>query len=190
MGGDKDECAAGQDPVASIAGAIFSKKEWDGLQLFMGDAQCVLCHVVEWTDDPGNVIVPAWSPDGSIPPLFTDFTYDNLGVPKSDHKLLRDAPIDRGLGPIVADEEENGKFKVMTLRNIGLTKPYAHNGFFMNLKDITHFYNTRDLVEEGWPEPEVPETVNTDELGNLGLSDKDEDALVKFMMTLSDGWTP
>jgi cytochrome c peroxidase len=76
------------------------------------------------------------------------------------------------------------------LRNIGLTKPYAHNGFFMNLKDITHFYNTRDVVEEGWPEPEVPETVNTDELGNLGLSDKDEDALVKFMMTLSDGWTP
>ncbi len=37
MGGNKDECAAGQGPVASIAGAIFSKKEWDGLQLFMGE---------------------------------------------------------------------------------------------------------------------------------------------------------
>ncbi len=85
------------------------------------------CHVVEWTDDPGNVIVPAWSPDGSVPPLFTDFTYDNLGVPKSDHKLLKDAPVDLGLGAIVTDPitgesmpEENGKFKVMTLRNIGL----------------------------------------------------------------------
>ena len=56
------------------------------------------CHVADWTVDPGNVVVPAWSPDGSVPPLFTDFTYDNLGVPKSDHKLLRDVnPVDLGL---------------------------------------------------------------------------------------------
>jgi cytochrome c peroxidase len=44
--------------------------------------------------------------------------------------------------------------------------------------------------EEDWPAPEVPETANADELGNLGLSDDDEDALVKFMKTLTDGYTP
>jgi cytochrome c peroxidase len=38
--------------------------------------------------------------------------------------------------------------------------------------------------------PEYPDTVNFDELGNLGLSAADEDALVKFMRTLSDGYVP
>ncbi|MEJ2736151.1 MAG: cytochrome C, partial [Anaerolineae bacterium] len=76
------------------------------------------------------------------------------------------------------------------LRNIGLTPPYAHNGLFKSLKEITHFYNTRAVATEMWPVPEVPDTVNFDELGNLGLSDADEDALVLFMMTLSDGYQP
>jgi cytochrome c peroxidase len=83
----------------------------------------------------------------------------------------------------------------MSVRNIGVTEPYAHNGLFERLKDIVHFYNTRDVPGalpkgEDWPPPEVPDTVNTDELGNLGLSDKDEDALVEFMKTLSDGYRP
>jgi cytochrome c peroxidase len=38
------------------------------------------------------------------------------------------------------------------------------------LLEIVHFYNTRDVEREGWPEPDVPETVNTEELGNLGLT--------------------
>ena len=84
---------------------------------------------------------------------------------------------------------------MMSVRNIGLTEPYAHNGLFKRLKDIVHFYNTRDVPGalpkgEDWPPPEYPDTVNTDELGNLGLSDNDEDALVEFMKTLSDGYRP
>jgi cytochrome c peroxidase len=127
--------------------------------------------------------------------MFTDFTYDNLGVPKNTEFPLETAPDDLGLGPIVGDANEDGKFKVMTLRNIGLTAPYAHNGLFKRLKDIVHFYNTRDVpgaLPRGmdWPPPEVPATINTTELGNLGLSDDDEDALVEFMKTLDDGWTP
>jgi cytochrome c peroxidase len=200
-GGDADDCAIGDGLVPEQVGSkIFTKKEWYGLQLFMGEndndgildpgegAMCSACHIADWTTAADNVIVPSWAPAGMVPPVFTDFTFDNLGVPKSEHKLLKDAPMDLGLGPIVGDTGDNGKFKVMTLRNIDLTKPYAHNGFFMNLKDITHFYNTRDV--EDWPAPEYQDTVNSDELGNLGLSAKDEDALVKFMRTLSDGWTP
>jgi cytochrome c peroxidase len=200
-GGDKDACANGVGDVALTVGPnIFTKKEWAGMQLFMGEndnngvldpgegAMCSACHVADWTEDPGNVIVPAWAPAGWVPPVFTDFTFDNLGVPKSEHRLLVDAPVDLGLGPVVGDPAENGKFKVMTLRNIHQTAPYAHNGFFKKLEDITHFYNTRDVA--AWPAPEVPETINTDELGNLGLSAKDEANLVKFMKTLSDGWTP
>ncbi len=198
-GGDKDDCATGVGVIAEdVEKEIFTKKEWKGFQLFMGEndnngilepgegAMCVACHVVDWTLDPGNVVVPDWSPVGYVPPLFTDFTYDNLGVPKSKHRLLRKNEVDLGLGPIVGETEENGKFKVMPLRNIGLTKPYAHNGFFKSLKKITQFYSTRDVKK--WPEPEYPDTVNTDELGNLGLNGADVNALVRFMKTLSDGY--
>jgi cytochrome c peroxidase len=204
--GRMDNCAKGIGRKAEMVGTqIFSKKEWAGLQLFMGEnnndgvldpgegAMCAACHVADWTavaDYTLPVIVPDWAPDGWVPPVFTDFSYDNLGVPKSEHRLLVGNPVDLGLGPIVGEPDENGKFKVMSLRNIHLTKPYAHNGYFKKLEEITHFYNTRDVVAEGWPAPEYGDTVNTDELGNLGLSDKDEDALVRFMKTLSDGWTP
>ncbi|MEZ5197953.1 MAG: T9SS type A sorting domain-containing protein [Bacteroidales bacterium] len=86
-----------------------------------------------------------------------------------------------------------GKHKVPTLRNVdkrpgnGFTKAYMHNGVFKSLKEVVHFYNTRDV--EMWPDPEVPVNVNTDELGNLGLTDEEEDAIVAFMKTLSDGYT-
>jgi cytochrome c peroxidase len=204
MGGTPDDCATGSwkdaKKAAKVAG--YEQEEWKGFVLFMGEndndgqmtpgegAMCSACHVADWTEAPAgpSVVIPAWSPDGRVPPLFTDFTFDNLGVPKSDHPLLQSNPVDLGLGPIIGDTAENGKFKVMTLRNIGLTEPYTHNGFFLTLKDITHFYNTRDVFAEGWDPAEVPETVNADELGNLGLSDADEDALVAFMRTLNDGY--
>lgn len=191
--GDPDDCAIGIGDAASAAGvAIFEGEEWPGLQLFMGDrAMCSACHVAEWTKakDYGlPVQVPDWAPNGWVPPLFTDFTYDNLGVPKSQDPLLVDNPDDLGLGPVVDEVAQNGKFKVISLRNIDDTAPYAHNGFFESLEAITHFYNTRDVPEEGWPEPEVPNTVNTDELGDLGLDVDEEAALVAFMKTLSDGY--
>ena len=196
-GGNKNNCAQGIGTVAENAGMkVFTKEEWQGMQLFMGDAMCVACHVVDWTADSGNVVVPAWSPDGTIPPMFTDFTFDNLGVPKNtEYPLSPTSPPDLGLGPVVGDYNENGKFKVMTLRNISDTAPYAHNGLFKTLKEITHFYNTRDVAGalpkgQDWPAPEYPATMNTTELGDLGLSDKDEDAIVEFMKTLSDGYRP
>jgi cytochrome c peroxidase len=210
-GGDKDDCAKGVGKIAKkVVKKYFSKEEWYGFQLFMGEnnndgildqgegAMCSACHIAEWTavaeyDLP--VVVPSWAPPGMVPPMFTDFTFDNLGVPKNEEFPLTGAPVDLGLGPIVGDVDENGKFKVMTLRNIGLTAPYAHNGLFKTLKEITHFYNTRDVpgsLRKGmdWDPPEYPDTVNFDELGNLGLSDADEDALVEFMKTLSDGYAP
>jgi cytochrome c peroxidase len=210
-GGDMDECAMGIGKTASKVGKkFFTKEEWRGLELFMGEndndgvlergegAMCAACHVAEWTvaDDYAlPVQVPAWAPEGMVPPVFTDFTFDNLGVPQNTAYPLSMGPPDLGLGTVVGDMEENGKFKVMPVRNIGLSAPYGHNGFFTRLKDIVHFYNTRDMPGalpggENWPAPEYPATINTDELGNLGLSDDDEDALVEFMKTLSDGYMP
>ena len=39
-----------------------------------------------------------------------------------------------------------------------------------------------------WPAPEVADNINTDELGDLGLTDEEEDSVVAFMNTLSDGY--
>jgi cytochrome c peroxidase len=106
-------------------------------------------------------------------------------------------------------EENYGKQKVPTLRNVDkrpyseFVKSYGHNGYFKSLKGIVHFYNTRDvkprcadpftpmeqaIAQDCWPEPEIAENVNTDELGNLGLSDAEEDAIVAFLKTLTDGF--
>ena len=84
-----------------------------------------------------------------------------------------------------------GKQKVPTLRNvdkrpgIGFTKAYMHNGVFKSLKEVVHFYNTRNVGS--WI-PEVAENINKVDLGNLGLTDGEENAIVAFMKTLSDGY--
>jgi hypothetical protein len=130
---------------------------------------------------------------------------------------MGDAWVDPGLGGFLETRpeyavyaaENYGKQKVPTLRNVdkrpgakvkgpflegeeiptpeGFPKAYTHNGVFKSLKEVVHFYNTRDV--EDWPPPEVPDNVNTEELGNLGLNDEEEDLIILFLQTLSDGYT-
>jgi cytochrome c peroxidase len=80
-------------------------------------------------------------------------------------------------------------------------KAYGHNGYFKSLKQIVHFYNTRDVLprctvhdpREGagcWPMPETTDNMNTSKTGHLGLTDQEENALVAFMQALTDGYTP
>jgi cytochrome c peroxidase len=167
-----------------------NKEEVFGLAVFNDEdkGKCTLCHTL----DEGAAGYP----------LFTDFTYDNLGIPKNPENPVYDndpAFIDKGLGAFlesqgIADyEAEYGKFKVPTLRNVDkrdgmAVKAYGHNGYFKSLKEIVHFYNTRDVLP--WPDPEYAAKVNREELGNLGLSEAEEDALVAFLTTLSDKTVP
>jgi len=99
----------------------------------------------------------------------------------------------------------DGKMQVSTVRNVdmrpctGFVRAYMHNGYLKSLKEVVHFYNTRDKFpncDPGspgekvtcWPPPEV--TANMDmTIGNLGLSDAEEDQIVAFMRTLTDGFT-
>jgi cytochrome c peroxidase len=135
-----------------------SDQESAGLALFEGKAKCAACHLSE----PG--------PNGE-PPLFTDFTYDNLGVPGNPLNPFYGIPpkwnpdgenwVDFGLGNFLMMsgydpedyETELGKVKVPTLRNVdrrpdpGFVKSYAHNGYFKTLEGIVHFYNTRDVKD-------------------------------------------
>lgn len=161
-----------------LAGRVaLSEQEQKGLQLFEDEnkGNCAACHTSK-------------TENGS-PPLFTDFTYDNLGVPSNPEILaLKGADfIDVGLGKTVDSAAESGKFKVPSLRNVEKTAPYMHNGFFSDLKEVVNFYNTRD-VDNKWPAPEVAENVNADELGDLKLTDEEVDAIVAFLRTLTDGY--
>jgi cytochrome c peroxidase len=99
----------------------------------------------------------------------------------------------------------DGKFQVPTLRNADkrptpdFVKAYMHNGYFKSLKAVVHFYNTRDVLprcQAGdpreqiscWPAPENPVNLNQKELGNLHLTDQDENDLVAFLKALTDGY--
>ncbi len=90
---------------------------------------------------------------------------------------------------------ELGKFKVPTLRNVdarpsaGFVKAYGHNGYFKSLEEIVHFYNTRDVPSAGWPAPEYAANM-TSEVGNLGLTPAEEEAIVAFLKTLTDTKLP
>jgi cytochrome c peroxidase len=202
-------------PPDGFKSKVYKYDEADGLAIFNADSytqagvtvpageqnggQCYLCHLTtthvvssDALNQPANGPAP-----GIYNPMLTDFTYDNLGIPVNPRiaELAGPQDPDLGLGARVDQlaeacetcdpEEEKGKFRVSTLRNLARTAPYGHNGFFATIYDIVHFYNTRD-VEDWWPAPEVPATVNKDELGNLGLTLAQEQKLVLFLETLDD----
>ena len=173
---------------AYLAGrANLSQQEQQGLEIFEAEdkGNCAACH-------------PSQPGENGQPPLFTDFSYDNLGIAKNRNNpfLSQDLAfnpdgedfVDIGLGATVQDAAENGKFRVPTLRNVAVTAPYTHNGLFSTLKEVVEFYNTRDS-DDRWGQPEIPETMNHDELGDLQLSEAEVDALVAFLETLTDGYT-
>jgi len=173
-------------------GKGLTDKETLGLSLFNGKGKCTNCHTS--TADPAS---------GKV--LFTDFKYHNMGVPKNPmnqfYTVIEFNPqgaswIDLGLGGYLKSigsvyESELGKFKVPTLRNVdkrpyaSFVKAYGHNGYFKSLEDIIHFYNTRDIPGSGWPASEYAANMNSD-VGNLGLTTTEEEAIVSFLKTLSD----
>jgi cytochrome c peroxidase len=182
-----------------------SDAEQRGMAVFNDPAKgnCAACHV-SVSNNPGG-----------LKPLFTDFGYDNIGVPRNPANRFYDMPpefnpdgrnyVDIGLANVVDLPSTRGQFKAPSLRNIAVTGPYTHNGYFKTLRGLVDFYNTRDIkprcadpftseakaLKQGcWPVAEVPETVNTVDMGHLGLSDQEVDDLVTFLGTLTDGWTP
>lgn len=185
--------------------ASLTPSETRGLALFNDPdkGNCASCH----TSSKGS--------DGSHP-LFTDFSYDNLGLPRNMDIPANADPdyFDLGLcgRPDLRDRSDLcGAFKVPTLRNVALRKTFFHNSAFKSLKDALTFYVQRDTHPEKWYPRLADGTVNTFNdvpatmRGNVNtseapynrrvgdspaLSDAEIDEVIEFLRTLTDGWRP
>jgi cytochrome c peroxidase len=126
--------------------AAFTPQELRGLKLFADPdkGNCAACHLA----DPGA--------DHS-PPLFTDFSFSALGVPRNKSIAANRDPrfYDLGLcGPVRSDQinqqEFCGMFKTPTLRNVATRAVFMHNGRFTDLESAVQFYVERDTNPERW----------------------------------------
>jgi cytochrome c peroxidase len=194
--------------------AKFSEREQRGLDLFTipQKGNCAHCHSVD---------AASRSPQNS---LFTDFSFRALGLPRSTRIPKNSDPafVDLGLcervpvagarlpmttaRPPVTDPATCGLFKTPTLRNVTITAPYMHNGFFDNLRDAVAFYATRDTDPARW----YPDGRKFDDLpgryhANVDidtppyqrrpqqrpqLTSEEIDDIVEFLYTLTDGYKP
>jgi cytochrome c peroxidase len=204
----------------------FTAQEQQGYDLFRSKAKCNDCHRDGGPgEDPlftdftaSNIGMPA-NPDL---PYYAEGKADQRGYIANrdgasfvdpgvggflvrDQLLSQPSAVDARWEPLAP--QNRGRFQVPTLRNVDrrpspdFVKAYGHNGYFKSLKEIVHFYNTRDVLprcgphdpREGttcWPAPETTENMNKSKTGNLGLTGQEEDALVAFMQTLTDGYAP
>lgn len=185
--------------------AQLSDQELRGLALFNSPSKgnCQACHP------------SAKRADGGFP-LFTDFSYDNLGVPRNP-AIQRNADpgyFDLGLcerPELAARTDLCGAFKVPSLRNVARRQAFFHNGRFTTLKEALTFYVQRDTNPEKWYPRDADGTVRKfDDLpaayrGNVNttegpynrkpgdapaLTDAEIDDVVAFLRTLSDGYVP
>jgi len=153
-----DEYWAGDKEALSLS-------EKRGLDVFQTTGGCSTCHLTG---------VASWPK-----PLLTDSGFDNLGAPAIGR-------IDPGLGAVTGKAGELGQFKVPSLRNVALTAPYLHNGSIKTLKEVIELYNKRDLEPERWGVTNYPQTVNHENMGDLGLTDQEVDDLVALLAAFTD----
>ena len=181
--------------------------EMRGLQSFENPAKgnCAACHLDRLTAD-------------GRPPMFTDFQYEALGVPRNS-AIAANADTryyDLGLcGPFRTDlnSQSNycGIFRTPSLRNVATRRVFFHNGVFQTLDQVLRFYALRDI------EPAQFYPVNSDGSvdkfndlpvtyrGNIdtvdvpfnrhpgdtpALNDDDIQDIIAFLSTLTDGYRP
>lgn len=164
----------------------------EGESLFSSKGKCHQCHTAKGSQ-----------------PAFSDFRYHNLGVPRNPNNPTLTGS-DPGLFNFTGNFADYGKFKTPTVRNVGRgefeQRFYMHNGVLTSLKQVVDFYNTRDVLrtctaaeiasldpsEYGsfgagcWPPPEYSATMDSKNMGNLGLTEAEVNAIVQFMRELSD----
>ncbi len=140
---------------------LLSDTEQRGLNAFK-KAQCDSCHSLD-------------IPNGAPGPLFTGYGYANIGIPTN---VRVNPEPDLGLG-YVAGSDQNGKFKIPTLRNVAQTAPYSHNGYFATLEGMVRFH-----LDRGGLEPDVEENLVTPVA--VELSEQEITDIIAFLNALTD----
>ena len=187
--------------------ARLTRAEVRGYILFNDPAKgdCAACHL----DQP--------SPDGQ-PPLFTDHQYEALGVPRNQNLVANKNPdyFDEGIcGPyrsdLVREIQFCGMFLTPTLRNAATRHVFFHNGIYHSLAQVLDFYDFRDtdpgkiyprrangevkkfndLPKQYWPNIDASDPPFNRQLGEApALTRKDEEDIIAFLKTLTDGYVP
>ena len=182
-----------------------SARELRGKKLFDDPASgnCASCHI----DQRGA--------DGSHP-LFTDYNFEALGVPRNPALHVNADPhyFDMGLcGPLRTDQSSDkrncGLFKTPSLRNTATRRVFFHNGRFHSLKEALRFYVQRDTNPAKWyPQDRSGKVDKFDDLavalrGNVDTTDEpltrkqggrpawteqDIGDVAAFLATLNDGY--
>lgn len=137
--------------------AIFQSidnEEWAGYDLFksLNGADCFHCH------------------NGPL-----------MRVKKFSNNGLDAAFTDLGRGEITGNSNDNGKFKVPTLRNIALTGPYMHDGRFKTLDEVIEHYSSGVHIS-----PTIDPLIEFAGQGGVQLDAQEKYLLKKFLLTLTD----
>lgn len=103
-------------------------------------------------------------------PLFSDYTFRNNGLPINSYQ-------DSGRYKITLDPNDIFKFKMPSLRNLGFSAPYMHDGRFSTLSQVLNHYETG-----------VSPTTNLDPqlTGGIPLTAQEKNDLLSFLATLND----
>jgi cytochrome c peroxidase len=102
-------------------------------------------------------------------PLTTDHSFANMGLDMQS--------ADAGRARITLNPADSGKFKVPSLRNVGLTHPYMHDGRFYTLDMVLNHYST-GIKQNGRLDPRLP--------GSLQLTEAEKKDIIAFLHTLTD----
>jgi cytochrome c peroxidase len=144
--------------------ANFTAQETLGRQVFLGQvgrATCKACHA-------GDNFAPG---------------------PDINNNGLENPYVDKGLGGITGRTQDEGLFKVPSLRNIELTAPYMHDGRFATLEEVVEFYNSGVVAHPNLSAPlRVPSAPGQPpgQPLRLNLTAEQKAALVAFLKTLTD----
>jgi cytochrome c peroxidase len=142
--------------------ANFTAQETLGRQIFNGQAGNATCAACHGTDN----FVPG---------------------PAINNNGLENPYLDKGLGAVTGRTQDEGLFKVPSLRNIALTAPYMHDGRFATLEEVVEFYNS-GVVNHPNLSPPLRNQNGTPR--RLNLTPTQKAALTAFLHTLSDTSLP
>ncbi len=153
-----------------------SPEALQGLGLFTGKAGCIECHSGPLLSDQSfhNTGVPSQPEFESNPLRQISLRYQHRarGVPES---VYREADRDLGLFYTTKLDSDKGKFRTPSLREVGQTGPYMHNGAFSTLAEVVEFYNLG-----GGDDPSKDALLRP-----LGLTRQEMDNLVEFLGSLT-----